>query len=191
MPEFSDRIIFEPVFELIGFETAVRRLTLMGLGRDDLGRLETVQEGLRLRCHDDLRPQRHGAHQAGDDLESVGMKTEFRLIKNDDIRKIVLRLKKERQDRHSPERAVRNLMRTEQVVRSPLSPVEDNLGRVEAAWFEVKVMEFRHDLSDCRNNSVIHQVIPRAVRVEERGQIARVWSEPPILVDVAEQPDPC
>src|SRR5208283_753389 len=82
LPEFSDRIIFEPVFELIGVDTAVRRLTLMGLGRDDLGRLETVEEGLRLRSHDDLRLQRLGAHQAGDDLESVGMKTEFRLIKN-------------------------------------------------------------------------------------------------------------
>jgi len=74
----------------------------MGLGRDDLGRLETVEEGLLLRSHDDLRLQRHGAHQAGDDLESVGMKTEFRLIKNDDARKFVLRLKKEREDRHCP-----------------------------------------------------------------------------------------
>ena len=52
-------------------------------------------------------------------------------------------------------------------------------------------MEFRHDLPDCRNNSGIHHVIPLAVCVEERGQIARVRPEPPILVDVAELPDPC
>ena len=76
---------------------------------DDVCGLETIDERHGLCRDDDLYFRRHRAYQAADNVNGVGMQSEFRFVKNQHVRQIRFGLKEQGNKGDDSQHAVRRL----------------------------------------------------------------------------------
>ena len=112
------------------------------------------------------------------------MKPKFRLIHNYQLRQVAFWLQKQRDQADGSQRTVRKLVRAKHLVRSFLSPVQNDV-RTSTRWFEFEVVEKGRNKTNGRDNAAIDPpAIFLAESQQKRCQVPRVEQQATIVADV-------
>ena len=149
-----------------------------------------VEERTRLRADEHLGMPGGHLEERGDYIQSIRVKAQFWLVDDDQTWQFVLRLHQQRDEAHGPEGAIGELVRTKDLIRLLVSPVENDVPVVRAAWHEVKVVKERRDEANRADDSVVNGTPILVLQaMEESGQVPCIRQERAVVADVAVLPD--
>ena len=86
---------------------------------------EAIDQLGRLSGYHDLNPRRQRTNQAANDVYRVWVEPELRLVNDQDVRQVLLRLQQKRNEGHNTQHSVRGLGHAEYLITVPFTPLQE------------------------------------------------------------------